>query len=93
MNLSQEPTSVEEAAFMLEGELAESEKAKIAAFEDEGALHILHFTLGVFVRNHFRLWSEESQLMKNARMWAQPDAVSDDIIRALWRNLRAKSTH
>lgn len=89
MQNKQLPTSIDEAAELLERQMLESEKAEIVAIDDERNLQKLHFSLGLFVRNHFDLWSDNSELMKNAGWWADPDEISHQIIVSLWRKLRA----
>lgn len=89
MKTPQFPTSIDEAAELLELQMPEHEKAEIVALGDESDLMKLHFSLGIFVRNHFCLWSENSELMKKAGWWQEPDEISHQIIVALWRKLRA----
>lgn len=89
MKPRQLPTSIDEAAELLELQMPGHERAELLAITDESDLMRLHFSLGIFVRNHFCLWSENSELMKNAGWSADPDEVSHQIIVSLWRKLRA----
>ena len=89
MESGQFPSSINEAADLLELQISENEKAYIVAVDDESGLGKFHFSLGLYVRNHFGLWSEDSELMKNAGWSADPDEVSHQIIVALWTKLKA----
>lgn len=89
MNSPQLPTSIDEAAELLELQMPEHERAELLAITDEIELMRLHFSLGIFVRNHFCLWSEDSELMKKADWSEDADEISHQIIVSLWRKLRA----
>ena len=60
-----------------------------SATEDE--LGEYHFTLGLWIRNNFRLFDENSPLIKNMSsrnpkydFLTDPDEISSDIIKATW---------
>lgn len=89
MENRQFPTSIDEAASLLQLQINENEKAELLAINDESALHQFHFSLGLYVRNHFGLWSEDSELMKKADWSEDADEVSHQIIVSLWRKLKA----
>lgn len=89
MENRQFPTSIDEAANLLQLQITEIEKAEIVAIGDESDLTQFHFSLGLYVRNHFGLWSEDSELMKKADWSEDADDISHQIIVSLWRKLRA----
>jgi len=60
---------------------------------DEGELVNLHFTFGVFIRNQFGLWNENTDLLNDCRKLSGIDFMNADdaaafIIRQLWKRLR-----
>jgi hypothetical protein len=80
------PTTVEAAVRILQSMIPDAEKAEIAAMpEDE--LIMLHFGLGLWIRNAFGLWKEDSTLLQ-ATGEPDPDDAALAIILALWRSLR-----
>ncbi|MBZ0217508.1 MAG: hypothetical protein K8F25_13195, partial [Fimbriimonadaceae bacterium] len=89
MENRQFPTSIDEAADLLQLQITEDEKAEIVAIGDESDLARFHFSLGLYVRNHFGLWSEDSELMKKADWSEDADDISHQIIVCLWQKLRA----
>ena len=63
---------------------------------DEGELINLHFTFGVFIRNQFGLWNENTDLVNDCRELSGIDFMNADdaaafIIEELWKRLR--NTH
>ena len=60
---------------------------------DEGELVNLHFTFGVFIRNQFGLWNENTYLLNDCRKisgitFMHPDDSAAFIIEELWKRLR-----
>ena len=60
---------------------------------DEGELINLHFTFGVFIRNQFGLWDENTDLLNDCRelsgvTFMHPDDSAAFIIEELWKRLR-----
>jgi hypothetical protein len=71
--------------------LPEEEVAKIAAMP-ESELILLHFGLGMWIRNNLGLWQGNDTLMQaiNEHEYGggHPDDVSMLIINAVWQRLR-----
>ena len=82
------PTTVESAVRVLRSLIPEKEQAAIAAMS-EADLIDLHLGLGLWIRNAFDLWKEDSVLRK-ATGEQDPDDAVLFIIRALWRSIRAE---
>ena len=75
------PKTIDEAAERLLTELSEKEKERLKNTpEDE--LIVFHFSLGIFVRNHFGLWA--GNLCQSAM---HPDDISSAIIKRAWEKL------
>ena len=60
---------------------------------NEGELINLHFTFGVFIRNQFGLWDENTDLLNDCRKlsgitFMHPDDSAAFIIEELWKRLR-----
>ena len=60
---------------------------------DEGELVNLHFTFGVFIRNQFGLWNENTDLLNDCRKLSGIDFMNADdaaafIMEELWKRLR-----
>jgi len=92
---SQYPKTVDEAVNRLITKLAVKEKTKIVKFNEDN-LFYLNQTLGKYIREHYGLLGEGSELMKSCRFIAkEPDlheeGASALIIYKLWKKL--KETH
>jgi hypothetical protein len=73
--------AVDQLVVILDGE----QKATLAAMREEDLID-LHFSLGMAIRNAFRLHEPGSQLLASCGV-AQPDDASEVIIRELWKKL------
>ena len=86
------PKSVKEAVKRLISEMALKDKVLIANMTyDE--LADLNLNFGAYIRNAFRLWSGNDELMESCRFVSKnkklnPDGASFAIIDALWESLR-----
>ena len=58
------PQTVVEAVDRLISELPRKDKTKIANMDDE-KLIVLHFSLGMYIRDKFGLWSGNAKLMES----------------------------
>ena len=86
------PTTVEEAVKRLIANMPLKFRANMSRM-DEGELINLHFTLGAFIRNQFRLWSGNEDLLCDCRQisgitFMNPDDAAAFIIGELWNRLR-----
>lgn len=86
------PRTVEEAVERLISEMALKDKVIIANMT-YGELVDLNSNLGAYIRNAFRLWSGNPELMKSCRFVSKNkklnvDSASFAIINALWEKLR-----
>ena len=79
------PESLREAVLRLVLELEAEDLGQLSEI-DENAKVSLHFGLGMWIRNNFGLWSEESALMKELQCLHADDA-SSRIIDALLSHL------
>jgi len=86
------PHTVTEAVDRLISELALSDKIDIAERSQEELLP-LHFSLGLYIRNNFGLWSGNSELIESCLSFTEEDRLHEDdatalIIMELWKRLR-----
>jgi hypothetical protein len=81
------PTTVDAAVRLLLNMVDETEQAKIAAMEADD-LYILHFGLGMWIRNSMGFYSGNTNLI-TATGEAEPDDASMVIIRAFHEQLRS----
>jgi hypoxanthine-DNA glycosylase len=83
------PTTFEEAVARLLGELSETDKTALRTMR-EADLPLLHFSLGLAIRNGFGMWRDNYSLLELcAGGWHRdPDAASMAIIEGAWRQLR-----
>ena len=86
------PTTVGQAVDMLLSELSNEEKTKIANMSKDN-LTGLHFSLGRFIRNEFKLLADNEELMESCSLLSgQQDLHADDassvIIESLWESLQ-----
>lgn len=65
--------------------LDEDHKAAIAAMRQDELIN-LHFSLGLAIRNAFRIGDAQSPLLKACKPM-QPDDISEQIIQELWQRL------
>lgn len=86
------PQSVNEAVHVLMSEMILKDKAKIANMS-EFDLEFLNVTLGMYIRDNFRLWTGNDALMDSCKKLSlndelHPDSASQIIIDALWKKLQ-----
>lgn len=85
------PGTVDEAVSYLEEMLPAESLEQLKALAEDDLINT-HFGLGMYVRNHFSLWDEESRIVQDAKQRhgvTHADDVSGEIIRLLWTRLRA----
>jgi len=80
------PTTVEAAVRILRSMIPDKEQGEIAAMLEDDLID-LHLGLGLWIRNAFGLWKEDSKLLE-ATGERDPDDAALAIIRALWQSLR-----
>jgi hypothetical protein len=71
---------------MLRGVIPEKKRETIAAMLEDDLIDF-HLGLGLWIRNAFGLWKEDSKLLE-ATGERDPDDAALAIIRALWQSLR-----
>jgi len=78
------PRTVAEAVDRLALVLAQAEKEAIAGMA-EGDLTLLHFGLGMWIRNEFGLWQEDSELLADCERIKLNDSppLPQDLLSAL----------
>ena len=86
------PKSVKEAVDRLISEMALKDKVIIANMTYDELVD-LNSNFGAYIRNAFRLWSGNDELMESCRFVSKnkkldPDGASFAIIDALWESLR-----
>lgn len=86
------PRTVEEAVDQLIPKISLKDRVTIANMSKE-ELSGLDMSLGNYIRNQFRLWSENHELLDTCRFFSdKTELTADDaasiIIRALWEKLR-----
>jgi len=86
------PRTVEEAVDQLIPKISLKDRVTIANMSNE-ELSGLDMSLGNYIRNQFRLWSENQELLDTCRFFSdKTELTADDaasiIIHALWENLR-----
>jgi hypothetical protein len=86
------PTTIDETVERVLATLTDAER-DVVRKTPESDLDLLHFGLGLRVRNEFGLASGESRDLLTACGSAviHPDDVSDVIVRAIWAKLQAGS--
>jgi hypothetical protein len=86
------PQTVEAAVVRIMTELTDASKADIANLP-ESQLCLLHFGLGMYIRNTFGLWQGNQALLDSCSKagggFVHPDDANTVIIKALWQRLRA----
>jgi hypothetical protein len=80
------PESVDAAVRLLMAMVPDEERARIAALRQED-LVLLHFGLGMWIRNNLGLWQGNTTLLE-ACGHSNPDDASAFLIEAFWRHLR-----
>ncbi len=86
------PGSVDEAVSYLAETLPAESIGQLRALAEADLIQT-HFGLGMYVRNHFSLWSPQSRIMMDAKQRfniTHEDDVSAEIIRLLWQKVRAE---
>ena len=86
------PKTVDDAVKRLIANMPLKFKVDLANM-NEGELINLHFTFGVFIRNQFGLWNENTDLLNDNRKisgitFMHPDDSAAFIIEELWKRLR-----
>ena len=82
------PETVDEAVDRLMMVLDDEQKIDIATLQEYDLIY-LHFTLGLAIRNAFRLHHADSKLLASCNTAIHPDDVSGVIIKALWEQLKS----
>jgi hypothetical protein len=82
------PETVDEAVDRLMMVLDDEQKIDIATLQEYDLIY-LHFTLGLAIRNAFRLHHADSKLLASCNSAIHPDDVSEVIIKALWEQLKS----
>jgi len=90
--LIKRPKTVEQAVDMLISKLTFKEKTRIANMREE-KLKSLQSSLGIYIRNEFRLISENDELMESCYDLSGKDEIDENeacalIIRELWKKLQ-----
>lgn len=90
--ISGKPKTVDDAVKRLIASMPLKFKVDLSKM-DESELSNLHFTFGAFIRNQFRLWSENDGLLNDCRQlsgitFINPDDAAAFIIWELWKRLR-----
>lgn len=85
-------TTVDQAVDMLLSELSIEEKTKIANMSKDNLIN-LHFSLGMSIRNEFRLWTDNKELLESCRLLSgkqdlNVDDASSKIVEDLWKKLQ-----
>ena len=80
------PATLESAVRILRDVMSDEDLSAIAAMAETDLLD-LHLGLGLWVRNAFGLWKDDSAL-REATGERDPDDAAQVIIRELWRTLR-----
>jgi hypothetical protein len=82
------PTTVEEAVQVL---LAKLDTQTIERPRTHRRKDLIghHFGLGMWIRDNFGLWKDDSALLEDTGQW-DPDDASIGIIEALWERLQAE---
>jgi hypothetical protein len=93
MNYAQRyiPNTINQAVILLVSYLSSQDKIKITKLAEDN-LSNLNFSLGAFIKNEFKLVSND-RLMESCRAGGRkdhfyPDEASFVIIKALWKRLR-----
>jgi hypothetical protein len=86
------PKTVEEAVDRLINELSLKDRTTIGNLAEDQLIN-LHINLGEYIRNEFRLWSGNKDLMSSCCTIAKMDKIHEDtastiIIEKLWERLR-----
>ena len=86
------PQTVVEAVDRLISELPRKDKTKIANMDEEDLI-VLHFSLGMYIRDKFGLWSGNGKLMESCCHVSGDDNLHEDdassvIIKELRKELR-----
>ncbi len=88
MNQDDLPTTVESAVRILRSVIPEKAQDASAAMSEDDLID-LHLGLGLWIRNAFGLWKEDSTL-RQVTGERDPDDAALAIIRVLWRSLRGE---
>ena len=80
------PETVDEAVDRLMMVFDDEQKIDIATLQEDDLIY-LHFSLGLAIRNAFRLHHADSNLLASCNTVIHPDDVSELIIKALWEQL------
>jgi hypothetical protein len=87
-----EPKTVSDAVDMMVANMPLKDKTVLASM-NEADLFQLHFSMGVYIRNQFGLWSGNEELLNDCRKISgesslHPDDAASVIIKELWKRLR-----
>jgi hypothetical protein len=82
------PETVDEAIDRLLLVLDKNQQSSLAAMQEQDLVE-LHFTLGMSIRNAFKLHRPDSKLAKSCGASMHPDDISGLIIAKLWQRLQS----
>lgn len=91
-NRKKVPKTVEQAVDRLVSEMSLRDKTEIANMREDELVD-LHVSVGIYIRNEFRLWEKNEALVKSCRSVSGKDRLDVDdassvIIRELWKRIR-----
>lgn len=86
------PATIEEAVNRLLSDLSIESKQQIKESNKDELINF-HFGLGMTIRNQFKLWEENSDLLNDCKkisggQFVMVDDASEIIIKALWERLQ-----
>jgi hypothetical protein len=82
------PKTVDEAVSILKSEMSPTLREHLVRTPREDAQAELHFSVGMGIRNRFKLWGGNAELMKSCGV-THPDNCSGIIIGRLWDAVRS----
>jgi hypothetical protein len=87
---SQVPKNVNEAVLLLKSELSPKDREYLLRTPKQTAVSMLHIPFGTGVRNRFKLWGENPELMASCGV-KHPEDCSGVIFEHLWEDVRSDS--
>ncbi|WOD37138.1 DUF6794 domain-containing protein [Nodosilinea sp. E11] len=80
--------TLDEAVDFLLRELSDEDKATLKATPEDNLID-LHLSFGQWIRNRFKLWNENFDLVEALGCF-EPDSASEEIINAAWTRLQGE---
>ena len=83
------PVSIEDAVYVLSLLVEDEDKTAFKNMPEEEFIISTHFSIGMYIRNNFGLWSDNKELLRSCGADnTDPDNAASIILKAFWKSIQ-----